>query len=671
MQQQLVTSHLIHPYVNLDPNVALPVPQFATPVPQVDAYGSMMLFCLINNIQANAEQSSLRRLFFNRTAVNGFNNDFMNNKVYKSAMAWLSAKCAMGQVFNVNDLRNDVQQAAGEIVSAMAANQINEFQGLLNEIPPQYHQVVWSDAQGYAEISQAVNAHMQQAYNSAAGIGSDGRYSAAAMFGGGQSPRPVQQAPQTVAYGGRPAQSSISQYRQAQQPPGAIQSGGTAVGSRYTDGSMPDHQQQQQQAQRPPQHPNPSSHLAGAVGSSDIFNDGVNNMKENRTVDQQNPSEVLEDGWIIVKASESDYVWKPSEQQRYFPAYAPSKSELYLKINPQTGVVIAMPRPMDYDEHSIPNLARVTASSFDDKREFQQNLLDPRLVNDQLEDANERVAQDSKNHKVIQELTETGAQQTTVHRSLDLVAHTEDSVWHKAAILRARVKDAPKIFRTYAVVSAPIVGAEDQTFIDVISNKKTYAEVRQVILDNAESVHPEVLAMVNRYMTRVINDVLKCELSLKGWKMDSFVTDYPELEEKLRAIKGDVIANAFADGAYDTIEAAFQEVNEETKSALTAGLLGDTDDEVAVTFITHIQSLTLIDLLAVELDIQLSNEFPSQLRSSEHPHLYKLVKDLYQDERVDGYSVYQNLIRTKDGVILKLTRGLLGNESYQLTIVEK
>jgi len=650
-------SHLVHGFVQLDTNNLPNPPQFATPVPAIDRYGPVMLYALVTNIQANAEQSTLRRLMFNRAAENGYSNQYFE-RLYKSAMAFLSAKVAQGRINTYGDMSNDVLQTAAEICSTCAAFQVEEFKQLMIGIPPQYHQAVISDVHGYYEISNIVNQHMsnpgqQNNYNQGNQGGRE--YSASNMFGGNNQQRPVQQ------FGGavNNNNSAISQYRSGVDTT-AIDPAASAVGSRFNNMDV-----QQPQAKAVNQH---ASQVYGGA-TQNVFNQS---SVESNKVEQEN-QEVTDDGCIIEKASISKYKWRPTDQQRYIPAYAPSKSELYYKINPQTNVVIALTRPMDFDQHNVPNAARVISKSFSDKAPIQTQQLDYRQVNDILEDANEQVSKDSRDHKAIEELTDFGSMKTSVHRDVSLTTFSEQDVWHVAALKRAHNKVIPKLFRTYAVIRSPIVGLVDENeFIESLGNQKTYSDLKNKLIEGSENgISPEVVSTVNRYITKVINNILKMEIGVNT-SIDSFVTDYDELIVALRKKYGDIVVNAFADGAFDAIDAAFLSINDNGNSdVIMEGFSFDPENQPKLTFINRIISVTLIDLLAVELDIELSETTPFQLRSSEHPHLYKLARDLFADVRADGYSVESNLVRTKDGVILRLTKGYFGNDSYQLTIVTK
>lgn len=164
---QYPTQQLMHPKVVLNPQQLPQPPEFHVPCSVVSKYGPHMLFFLISNIQDRAEASALRRLFFNIMAPNGFmNQDF--DKLYKSAMAFLSYRFSVNELQNFQNPVQDVLETADIICSASCANLANIDRNLMQLIPQWQQQDVINDANAYQGISQCVNNHMSAGVQQAA-----------------------------------------------------------------------------------------------------------------------------------------------------------------------------------------------------------------------------------------------------------------------------------------------------------------------------------------------------------------------------------------------------------------------------------------------------------------------------------------------------------------------
>lgn len=368
-------------------------------------------------------------------------------------------------------------------------------------------------------------------------------------------------------------------------------------------------------------------------------------------------------------ASEGKVKWRPSIQYPYLPAYAPSTQEMFFKYQPDGSVEFIVrlkdKNAMDYARHStkcfgpIPKTFDITNAS-----ETMLNI--------------EKGIQEM--NKVVNEVDEDGKPVAEVKPFVyngTFLDTCETSAWLIGArqrLIDSKDGELPMIYRFHSFIADPIISLVDE--IDAVknfANSSTFIELREKINVAVKDASPELWGTANRRMTDTINRVLKQNLSLPGVTIDSYIDDISDLIEYIGNKFGDTIQKEFLEHQAELIQGTFQNLGSNAED-LTTAFLEDHDFpegvEPKITYIASHYSMTYLNCVSYELDLELAKDTASAVLPTLHPMLHQLIDSLFTDIDKKSDKYLRHLIRTNDGRVLEVTRGYIGKDFYLITLLK-
>lgn len=413
-----------------------------------------------------------------------------------------------------------------------------------------------------------------------------------------------------------------------------------------------------------------------------------NNVTTNPTVELQQPftprnnkmneevNNTTTDSVVIVPANNSKYKWKPTNTQHYLLAYDPTEYTLKYKVNTETGTVMAaflenkIGSDMEYDRHVINTVFGHIPKelSFDNESLVLTNI---KYGIDGINNATEKL------HNITDD-TDVHSPEITTFIDNKVICDTSlKSAWFTLAINRLRadtVDNIPYVYRVYADIAEPIISTVD--YYDIVKDygsSRTYIELREKLDSSINEVNIELWSLVNKKMTDLINRILKQNLALPNYRIDSFVADIQDMSELIITKYGDNIFDAFVKNQKEYIASTIHVLDKDIAKDMTSYFLDEytfaEDLEPKITYVASGYSLTYLNCISHELNIELSDNVGVVVERKYTPLMHDLLDGLFKDIDERGSSFDRNLIRTADGRILEGTRGAIG-DVYILTLIE-
>lgn len=622
------------------------VPDLAFPVADLDPFLPYLTARVCIEAHERAEQNELTVLFFNRCAENDWQNRFFVNLV-ESAAVYLSMLAELDQLTNNPSI--DFPKAAGVVVQLSTTNQVKDFPELEDFIPREADQVIRQQLQDYAALKQ----ELQNYRNHLARSGGGQRdYS-----GGGQAAMRGRHAWGRAQNTGTQSAAGDRFRRNRQEAP------------RSVNPSFVRQERSQPQGARP--------QTTNETGSSRRYSQAMNNnqqppAQENPVMEQS--ADVVEPQTMLVPKG---YRWRPTNKQRTYPAYRPSQQALLVEKTAD-GDILKIETNMDYKVHNLPNC-------FGGVKEFQTARpveVTQELINDGVRSIMVEQEATGKGNDTLEDIggEEPGPFHPLVNTSA-IFSSSSKIAWQVAGLRRSQLirEDGtlPPVYMSYVAIVEGAVSAKDETdYVAELSKCETFIELRKKIVAFRDVLNPELISIINRRMTSAINRTIRTSLSIPRLKIGSFVDDITEVLSVINDSYGALALKLMHESAKPLIASvlcAFEnhtKILDDEREDLYARIGNGLNRETSkITFVGSFQSMTLVDVLANELDVELTSQVASELSSEFTPVLYKLVKTIFEITEASETPCERNLLRTSDGVILEATRGAFSNESFQLSIV--
>lgn len=670
------------PLYNLNDSYPPVTFNFSSPVPQLDYLLPFITARCAIEIQRDATEHPLRIFTFNRATENNFNNQYFAGIVNTMVM-YIALLAVQGRLSPM--VENDVAAAAEMIVRAYVFHSVVDFPALGQFVPQNKDQAVNQEIQNYKAIANELLQYQQHLrgqqqpqrsqYGGQINQGGGAYGGQRSTYGGQQQPQYPGSQPQQQFHG-----NVGMQPRQQQQPvvgghrstfftttSQQVNPNESAVGGRFSE-------------------PQFSMHVDDAL----LESRQVNNPRFDQQV-EQTKGKVMnqQNSWvadttpavaaplnIVSHADAGDLVvWKPTDDEPYFPAYRPSVRELFLVTEPNGHITtdIQDRNNMDFNQHNLPNI-------FGGAHKYQ-TLRDPEVVQEELVKGQDRIDQEAKQSEIIDEINPDQSALKVVVSKSQVFEVSESTAWHAVALKRARLivdDKVPVIYRAYAQIAEPVISTKDDTdYVKDFATSTSYLELRKKLIAHRDTLNPELAAAINRRFTKALNRQIKSNLSIPAIFIDSFVDDVEDLLNVIEKRYGDRILKLLHDNAPNVIKAVLSETDSENCTLMTEDLISrhdyDTGEEPKITYLASYQSLTLLHVLANELDVELNAKNAATLSPPETPVMYRLVKELFGETKAaaaDGGFVFErHLIRTLDGRVLEATEGYVNSGCFQLTLI--
>lgn len=371
----------------------------------------------------------------------------------------------------------------------------------------------------------------------------------------------------------------------------------------------------------------------------------------------------------------SEVTWVPSERYPYYPAYNPLKYVMYIRTEADgtlTPVLKERTENMDYDRHSVSTVFGPVPKKLD--------LSNSANIMLQIEEGVKLINADSKNvqdHRTMKAISpeETNELVTTCVNQKTYIETSENEAWFEGSIDRLKINDGkiPAVYRVYVRITDPIITMVDESAVVVnFGNSKTFIELREKMDSATGEISAELWGAANMRMTNLINRILRLNMSLPTIAIESFVTDIQDLITLLETNYGASIQTAFLKYQKEEIASTFKTLSEETAVELTAMCLQDKgfdkDNEPKITFITSDYSLTYMNCLSHELELDMAAEVGSAITNALTPMMFSLAEGLFNDIDARGNNFAKHLIRTNDGRIMEIAKGNIGDGFYTVML---
>jgi hypothetical protein len=357
--------------------------------------------------------------------------------------------------------------------------------------------------------------------------------------------------------------------------------------------------------------------------------------------------------------------WKPSVKYPYFPASTPSLGELWLRKHPDGSVepfFKERDQSMDYDRHAIGGVFGMAPRQLD----LSHAADTMQRIEDGIKQVNKAAVAPQEEKSKPEIITYVKPEATIV---TDEVSALLNGALARLAVPGGRI---PDVYRVHAIIADPIVTMHDET--DAVKNfgaSKSYIELREKLNSALNEISPELWGAVNTKMTTLVNRILKMNLGLVNVSIDSFVTDIEDLLNYLGK-KGNLYRESFEKHAREVIYAAFQTLLNDHSSGFTEGFIDGLEfadgGKPQLTYVASNYSLTYLNALSYELDIELSKDTASVVTKALSPIMNEMLEGLFTS--TEGSCFERYLIITNDGRQLEATKGYLNESAYLLTLVK-
>ena len=368
--------------------------------------------------------------------------------------------------------------------------------------------------------------------------------------------------------------------------------------------------------------------------------------------------------------------WYPSAKYPYLPAYNPNRYNLVLVK--ENGIVTPSFEErkveMDYDRHATgPVSSFGTMPKGTDISGVAAAMTKIHSAVEEVNKATEAEGTDDPEIKVTTKISQQWACETS-----------EEGAWFSAELKRfdetVRSENVmPAIYRCYADLAQPILASsENIQFVKNLANAKAFTVAREMIV-NADDVNPELLMICKDRLTKLVNRILKQQLSIPKLEIEDFCEDLAELTKRLKAKFGDPVSEAFLKFQKEQLASLFRlQTDDETRRMTEAYMEGDVPEDRLVPnvlFLTSAYSLTLVNCLSYQLEIELNPEVAVMVTPKGNPVLFDLLAGLFDAAAMrlqkNQTPISRHLLKTIDGRILEATQGSIGdNKAHLLTLLK-
>lgn len=607
-------------YLNIDVNRPPYVPPVQPPLRELNGWLPYIAGRLAELVQVKAQDNPLRTYMFNMCAANNFANGFFDEVVI-SAMdlaAWLMA------TQNYSD-RDAVETAVEDMNDMIVAVNCRDYPDLWNYIDQNVMgRGIEDEIRKFDQVGRDLTNWKRQSQGNSGSGRRGGTYQAPSGRGNNN--------------GG---------YSR-----GGVPSSGSSYSARNnTGGSRNDNQGSGRPAWR--------------------------DRRNDRNDRQEEPAQQVETRQEPVAPVQKEIpavlsAWRPSRAVPYFLAYDMTNHIATLRTEEDGSLrfnITEKGENMDYNAHATPN-AFGKPPAFLDLSNAARSI--------------EHVRSGIKRTNAEAELPPPEEGKPSLRTTISdkwIFESSESAAWLMANLER-QLRDTgdrrADVYRVYGVVSDTVLTLDDENhFIVKLSQTKTFVGLKGLLETLGGEMSQELVNVINRRMTSLVNRKIALELGM-DLSIDSFREDIEALIELLDTkwgVKGQFLKNQQAE-ITRTLLPMQESLRQKFVDNITVGMdFGDAKPNVAC--VTSLYSMTFIDMLSWEINIEVGNgAVPVRVTPELTPMYYDLVKGAFDDAagyHIEGStesSVGRVLFRTLDGRILEGSKGALVDGSYLLTLID-
>lgn len=632
------TDVAIVPVFQYPPGQPPAVPSIVPP-PLVAPYLAEITSMVINELGQKAYSNATRLFAYNALSENNWRNQRLD-KLVEFICDTIANNLAEGKIASP---QQGMQETVVQCVTMTVSSMIFEFPDLKTNLPPNILDAAIQNVQVLNDLQTKINVNKGRT-----------------MYPQQQVPQPVMQpAQQPVVFPdqfGRPCtydQQGRIVLLQQPMPQPVMQPGYPQQAAGYPQQPMgypqqpmgyPQFQQAPNQAAGRWAQPQPGTQSFGAppVG-------GQPQPQQNQVYDRysRNPAPVqpaqvpqAPAPQPVVELTEDD--WRPSDEQYYRAAYDPTRFRAVYRRSPVGNVIEEIEKIMDREKH----------------RTVLGGVKLPAHVEDlAVEEA----------VKAIEARANFKSQPVPTKEGLILTNFLDEAINDGNVDRLAKDKDT---YRVVAQVCQPLVQTEDTAdYLKSFSQCKDLTTLCQrlkatgMAVDNWQSMDAilDYLLRIDNFVTEVVNSFIHNELSLESLTIDSFSEDYLDLRRYLGKTYGDRYALALQTFDKEVMSGLFQAVDSEMKDTLESNVVGETVEDVYVSFIPHTVSITYTPVCGRELNVR--GGAARLIQADAQPILFNLAESLFvgKTDTLESVEPVHHYLITRDGMRFKLHKGRLSS----------
>jgi hypothetical protein len=608
---------LQYDFVQINPNRPPHVPPIQPPIRDLNGWIPYIAGRCAEHVQGQAEANNLRVYMFNLCAYNNFANEFFDSVVLSAVdlAGWLIDT----QRYNVQEA---VEIACEDMVDMTVAANCRDYPDLWNYVDRSQVAAIEETIGKFDQVGRDIGAWKNPRGQQRGGTyqaPNQGRSRSASYAGGVTSERS----------GGGSSYSARTPSR------AEAQRGGGQQGQRrnsWGDGSHRNRGQQQQEVE-------------------------TVEVREEQPVMKEIPASIAN--------------WRASREYPYFLAYDLTTQIATLEPkgnNTLEPIVTAKSKEdMDYAAHATPN-AFGKPPAFLDLSQSARTIENVRAGMKKINAQSEMPPAEEGKPSLRTAICDTWVVETS-----------ESAAWLMANLERQHhdtSEDRAHVYRVYGTIADGVLTIDDENaYIEQFAaGKGGFLGLKGLMETLGANVSLEVLSVINKRMTALINRKLHLELGLKT-TISNFREDIEQvikIVDERYGFKAQFLQNQQAD-----IARTIRPLSRDMYVKLVANLIHGMDFNGAtpnIAMMSSNYSLTFLDCNIWDITVQMGEDgVPARVTKELTPDFYELVKGAFDDAdnyRLEGSSetsISRVLFRTLDGTVMEATKGALVEGAYMLT----
>lgn len=261
-----------------------------------------------------------------------------------------------------------------------------------------------------------------------------------------------------------------------------------------------------------------------------------------------------------------------------------------------------------------------------------------------------------------------------------LLVHTPSEADMRISLVTPEVEEAIKSRKPveyYFDVLTPLQA--DKNYVNTVKalgRLQTMAEFRDAAATDRgqNKLSDAALQLINRRMTQSVNEVLKFNMGIKGWKISSFMADYDDLVEELQKDFGPVVAETLERHAPQIIQTNCSVLSGDAFSAYLKWVSGG---EVKTHMGEHLTvfrercSTTRVPWGMWQFDKIIDSDLGSMVPEGAMPTMYKAVREIFERTADQEIPFARHFLLTEDEVRYELRRGFFSDDCYLISKCSK
>lgn len=386
---------------------------------------------------------------------------------------------------------------------------------------------------------------------------------------------------------------------------------------------------------------------------------------------------------IVYKDYDGSEPWYPTPDQPYFPTWNLQREKLVYAISPDGQVKLAVIEKtreeiMKFEEH------RTVMPSIQRMESIQRAVVNGPAKVEAKSVKNEQTGEDEET-LTIPEYAHIYEDRQATEKSVASLFFEHDRAM---LALRERTDDGPDVFTTIgteAVLINEQTDGEGQNLIDRVAAAQTLSEAASLLHGVVTSVDPveckKTALKLNKMLGDAVDERIQFGLSIHGVKVGNFAKNFDQLSEMLREHYGELTLTAFLRDQREFIARLIRVYAPTVRTEFIKGLILDEDEAreaddkedpelvsdgfVGLLYRRH--SITTIAASDVDLNIGLEDDYAGTVLRRPQPYLYDIIQNVLKragDETANNYLI------TEEGTLYLITKGLFGDDFYQIRVVK-